>query len=245
MKRALLKIYSVYGLIVFALIFLVLLPFFLLVIFVKPLEKQAYHLNYLWSSFFFFFLFLNRTKVIYEFKPARNQCYIYCANHTSYLDIPTIGLIHRRLKFIGKASLRKVPVWGFMYSKLHILVDRSSLKSRHKSWVKAQEEIQRGFSVAFFPEGGILSKNPPQMASFKEGSFRIAVEEQIPIIPVTIPYNYLLLPDKMPLIMHPGKIEMVVHEPIWPVGTDDEAVNQLKTAVRQKIEDTLKTYEGR
>lgn len=245
MKRALLKIYSVYGLIVFALIFLVLLPFFLLVIFVKPLEKQAYHLNHLWSRIFFFLMFLNRSKVIYEFKPRKDQHYIFCANHTSYLDIPTIGLIHHRLKFIGKASLRKVPVWGYMYSKLHILVDRSSLRSRHKSWIQAQEEIKKGFSVAFFPEGGIVSKNPPQMANFKEGSFRIAVEEQIPIIPVTIPYNYLLLPDKMPLLMHTGRVEMVVHEPIWPNGTDDEAVSELKKAVRQKIEDTLKTYEGR
>lgn len=245
MKRALLKIYSVYGLIVFALIFLVLLPFFLLVIFVKPLEKQAYHLNHLWSRIFFFLMFLNRTKVTYEFKPGKDQHYIFCANHTSYLDIPTIGLIHHRLKFIGKASLRKVPVWGYMYSKLHILVDRSSLRSRHKSWIQAQEEIKKGFSVAFFPEGGIVSKNPPQMANFKEGSFRIAVEEQIPIIPVTIPYNYLLLPDKMPLLMHTGRVEMVVHKPIWPNGTDDEAVSELKKAVRQKIEDTLKTYEGR
>lgn len=245
MKRALLQVYSAYGLLVFALIFLVLLPFFFLIIFIKPLEKYAYHLNFLWSRFFFFFLFLNRSKVVYEFKPKGDQKYIFCANHTSYLDIPTIGLIRHRLKFIGKASLRKVPLWGYMYSKLHILVDRSSLKSRHKSWVKVQEEIRRGFSVAFFPEGGIVSKNPPQMATFKEGSFRIAVEEQIPIIPVTIPYNYLLLPDKMPLIIQPGRIEMVVHEPIWPNGTNDAAVAELKLAVRQKIEDTLNTYEGR
>lgn len=245
MKRALLKVYSAYGLIVFALFFLVLLPFFLSVIFIRPFEKYAYHLNYLWSRFFFFFLFLNRTRVTYEYKPKRGQRYIFCANHNSFLDIPTLGLIHHKFKFIGKASLRKVPVWGFMYSRLHILVDRASLKSRHKSWLKAQEEIRKGFSVAFFPEGGILTKNPPQMAAFKEGSFRIAVEEQIPIIPVTIPYNYLLLPDKMPLVMHPGRIEMIVHEPIHPQGTDDAAVLALKQAVRQKIEDTLSTYGSR
>ena len=245
MKRALLKIYSIYGLMIFALIFLVLLPFFLLVIFIKPLEKLAYHLNFFWSRAFFFLLFLNRTRVIYQFNPKKDQNYIYCANHTSFLDIPTMGLIHRRFKFIGKASLRKVPLWGFMYSRLHILVDRGSLKSRHKSWIKAQQEIQKGYSVVFFPEGGILSSNPPKMVAFKEGSFRIAVEEQIPIVPVTIPYNYLLLPDKTPLLMHPGRIEMVVHEPIWPTGTDDEAVVELKRAVREKIENTLMSYEGR
>ena len=132
-----------------------------------------------------------------------------------------------------------------MYSRLHILVDRASLKSRHHSWLKAKAEIQKGFSVVFFPEGGILSKKPPQMSAFKEGSFRIAVDEQIPIVPVTIPFNYLLLPDKMPLIMHPGTTEIIVHKPIWPIGTDDAAVNELKKAVRQKIEDTLSTYESR
>ncbi len=119
------------------------------------------------------------------------------------------------------------------------------MKSRHQSWLKAQEEIQKGFSIVFFPEGGILTKNPPEMVNFKEGSFRIAVEEQIPIIPVTIPYNYLLLPDKMPLIMHPGKMEMIVHEPILPNGNDEEAVKDLKLAVRKKIEDTIASYEGR
>ncbi|KYG75678.1 MULTISPECIES: lysophospholipid acyltransferase family protein [Roseivirga] len=245
MKRALLKVYSVYGLVVFALIFIVLLPFFLLAIFIRPLEGMAAFLNHVWAKVFFFFMFLNSTKVTYEEKPKRGKKYIYCANHTSFLDIPTIGLINRKFKFIGKASLRKVPIWGFMYSRLHILVDRGSMRSRHNSWLAVQQEIKKGFSIAFFPEGGILSKNPPQMVNFKEGSFRIAVEEQIPIIPITIPNNYLLLPDKMPLTMHPGKVEMVVHKPIWPNGTGDVAVTELKQAVRQKIEDTLKAYESR
>ncbi|WP_286742982.1 lysophospholipid acyltransferase family protein [Roseivirga sp. UBA1976] len=245
MRRVLLRIYSFYGLLVFALIFLVLLPFFLLAIFIRPLEGIAPFINHVWARLFFFFLFLNRTRVIYRAKPKTSQRYIFCANHTSFLDIPSLGLINHKFKFIGKASLKKVPVWGFMYSRLHILVDRASLKSRHKSWLKAQEEIRRGFSVVFFPEGGILTKNPPHTVTFKEGSFRIAVNEQIPIVPVSIPYNHLLLPDKSPLTMHPGRIEMVVHEPIWPEGTGDEAVEKLKKEVRKVIEDTLNSYESR
>lgn len=245
MKRVLLQVYSIYGLLVFALVFIVLLPFFLLAIFIRPLESMAPFLNHVWARVFFLFMFLNRTKVIYESKLDKKQFYIFCANHTSFLDIPTMGLINHKFKFIGKASLRKVPLWGFMYSRLHILVDRASLKSRHNSWLKARAEIQKGFSMVFFPEGGILSKNPPQMSAFKEGSFRIAVDEQIPIVPVTIPNNYLLLPDKTPLIMHPGTVEMVVHEPIWPTGTGDEAVEELKKAVREKIEFTISAYESR
>lgn len=245
MKKVLLKVYSIYCLLVFVLTFIVLLPFFLLAIFIKPLEGIAPFLNHVWAKVFFFFLFLNGTHKTFEMQLDRKQNYIFCTNHTSFLDIPTMGLINHKFKFIGKASLRKVPIWGFMYSRLHILVDRSSLKSRHNSWLKVQEEIKKGFSIVFFPEGGILSKNPPQMAPFKEGSFRIAVDEQIPIVPVTILNNHLLLPDRVPLTMHPGKMEMIVHEPIWPTGQDDEAVNALKQAVRQKIEETLNAHESR
>ncbi|MBO3700001.1 1-acyl-sn-glycerol-3-phosphate acyltransferase [Roseivirga sp. E12] len=236
MKRRLLLIYSVYGLIVFALVFIILLPFFLLAIFIKPLEKMAATLNYIWARVFFFFLFLNRTKITFDQKLDRKQRYIFCANHTSYLDIPTIGLIGHNFKFIGKASLKKVPLWGYMYNKLHILVDRKSMRSKHNTWLNAKEAIARGFGIVFFPEGGILSKEPPKMVAFKEGSFRIAVEEQIPIVPITIPYNHILLPDVMPLTMHPGKVRVHVHAPIWPEGQSDEAVKALKQKVRSTME---------
>jgi 1-acyl-sn-glycerol-3-phosphate acyltransferase len=242
MKGLLLKLYSAYGLVVFGLTFLVLLPFFLLAIFIPPWEKMAAVLNHIWARVFFFMLFLNRTKKIGEAKLDRKQRYVFCANHTSFLDIPTMGLISHNFKFIGKQSLAKVPLWGFMYSKLHILVDRASLKSRHNSWLKAQEAIRKGFSIVFFPEGGILTKEPPKMVAFKEGAFRIAVNEQIPIVPVTIPFNHILLPDQMPLTMHPGKVIMKMHQPIWPMGTDDEAVKALKNEVRTVIEQELNNF---
>ena len=248
MKERILFVYSVYGLIVFALIFIVFLPFFLLAIFVKPLEKTASFFNHLWARIFFFLLFLNRTKIRFEEKLNRKQRYVFCANHTSFLDIPTMGLINHNFKFIGKASLKKVPLWGYMYARLHILVDRASLRSRHNSWVKAKEAIERGFSITFFPEGGIYAKEPPKMVAFKEGALRVAIDQQIPIVPVTIPNNYWLLPDKMPLIQHPGLVEVYVHKPIWPEGTDDVAVKKLKVQVREVIEQKLvdlKAYESR
>lgn len=184
-------------------------------------------------------MFLNRTKIRFEEKLDSKQRYIFCANHTSYLDIPTVGLINHNFKFIGKASLRKVPLWGYMYGKLHILVDRKNMRSKHNSWIQAKEALHKGFSIVFFPEGGILSKNPPKMVPFKEGSFRIAVDEQIPIVPITIPDNHILLPDQMPLTMHTGLISVKVHQPIWPKGKDDEAVKLLKQQVRSIMENEL------
>lgn len=238
--RILLLIYSAYGLTVFALIFLILLPFFLLAMFVKPLEKMASSLNWIWARVFFFLMPFNRTEINYEQPLNRKQSYILCANHFSYLDIPTVGLIHHNFKFIGKSSLRKVPVWGYMYSKLHILVNRESLKGRYASWAQAREALKAGFSIVFFAEGGILSQNPPEMARFKEGSFKLAVEEQIPIVPVTIHRNHIILPDEKPLVMRTGKVSLKIHRPIWPPGNDEQAVKELKAEVREILETELK-----
>lgn len=239
MKRLLLKIYSFYGLAVFGLIFLGCLPFFLMAIFIPGFGRLASVLNHIWAKLFFFLLFLNRTQIRFEEKLNPKQSYVFCANHTSFLDPPIIGLINHHFKFVGKASLKKVPLWGYMYRKLHILVDRDRLKSRHTSWIKAKEAVREGFSIVFFPEGGIVTRQPPKMVAFKEGSFRVAVDEQIPVVPITIPYNYLLLPNKKPLLLHPGKAAIKVHRPIWPSGTDDVAVKKLKEAVREVIENEL------
>lgn len=242
MRQFLLKLYTLYGLAIFGLVFLILLPFFLLAMFVPGLEKLAGRLNWIWARLIFFLLPLNRSQVTREEKLDPKQCYVFCANHHSYLDIPVMGLIGHNFKFIGKSSLKKVPIWGYMYSKLHILVDRGSLRSRHNSWLAVENAIKRGFSVAFFPEGGIYSKEPPKMVAFKEGAFRIAVNQQIPIVPVTIPYNHLILPDQKPLKVRPGKAALVVHKPIWPNGTGDEAVKEMKQAVRAVIEKELERH---
>ncbi len=245
MKNLLIRIYSIYAYAIFLMLFLLLMPFFLLVIFVKPLEKCAGFFNHIWARLFFFLMFLNRTKVKYHSKIDPKGRYIFCANHTSYLDIPTVGLIRHNYKFIGKSSLKKKPIWGFMYSRLHILVNRENMRSRYQSWIEAAEAISKGFSIVFFPEGGIYTKNPPQMTAFKEGSFRIAVNEQIPIVPIAIPFNHLIMPDNSPLTMHPGLIRMDVLEPIWPKGTDDESIKKLKAETKLAIEEALAHYENR
>jgi len=225
------KIYSIYGLMVFIIIFIILLPLFLLAIFIKPFEKIAATLNHIWAKSFFFFMFLNKTEVLYEEKLDKKQTYIFCANHASFLDIPTVGLVNHNFKFIGKSSLKKVPLWGYMYGKIHILVNRDSIKSKYASLQKVREALNQGFSIVFFPEGGIVSEKFPQMGRLKEGSFRLAVEENIPIVPITIPFNHKILPDEMPLNMKVGKVAIKVHKPIYPGNNSEEAV----AALREKV----------
>src|SRR5690606_34482594 len=131
----------------------------------------------------------------------KDQQYIIVSNHFSYLDIPVLGFINKDIVFVGKSSLAKIPLFGYMFRNLHIAVDRSSLKSRGKSIMMTKKVLDEGSSVVMFPEGGIISTSPPRMGRFKDSAFKIAIEKQIPVIPVTLSFNHIILPDDGKLLL--------------------------------------------
>ena len=92
-----------------------------------------------------------------------------------------------------------------------------------------------------FPEGGIVSKNMPQMARFKDGAFRLAIEKQIPIVPITIPYNWIWLPDDGKLLLHRHENLIIFHDPIKTKDFTIENIGLLKTKVFEVISNELKS----
>ncbi len=177
------------------------------------------------------------TERTFQFKIDPKQQYILCANHFSYLDIPILGLFPLPFKFVGKSSLARIPIFGYMYRTLHITVNRSSYKSRAKSLTKAKDAIEKGFNLGFFPEGGIRSRQYPNMVDFKDGAFKLSMEYNLPIIPVSLPDDYLILADDDLLNIRRKKCRIVYHEPIWP--KDDGDIKQLKDDVFRVIQTAL------
>ena len=203
----------------------------------KPFHKIALKINYIWAWCFMKMAFIPVRRV-FQFKVDRKQQYILCANHFSYLDIPILGLFPRPFKFVGKSSLARIPVFGYMYNALHITVNRSSYKSRANSLLKAKEALDKGFNLGFFPEGGIRLEDYPHMMDFKDGAFKLATEYNLPIVPVTLPDDYHILADDDLLNIRRKKCRIVYHEPIWPkVGED--AFRQLKEDVFRVIQTEL------
>jgi 1-acyl-sn-glycerol-3-phosphate acyltransferase len=88
-----------------------------------------------------------------------------------------------------------------------------------------------------FPEGTI-SKKAPLMQPFKNGAFKLAIDLQIPILPVTFMDNYKLLEDKPYFrgIMRPGVSRIVVHQPIATTGISEDGLEALKQTVKETIE---------
>ncbi len=152
-----------------------------------------------------------------------------------------MGLIPLSFKFFGKSSLSTIPVFGYMYRKIHITVNRSSLRSKQYSFEKAKDALDYGFNLAMFPEGGIIAKAPPSMEAFKDGAFQLAVQKQLPILPVTFVNNFQILPDDNRYVFHRAVCNIVIHEPVFPNGTSNKEVDELKQRVYEIIQTELNT----
>ena len=162
-------------------------------------------------------------------------------NHGSEMDIPIIMLlIQRPLVFVGKRELAKIPIFGFLYKKASILVDRSSLRSRRQVYDQVGAQIKRGRSIFMAPEGG-RSDRHLRLAPFKDGAFTLAIKHRIPILPITIANAKQRFP---PIFCSgaPGRIYVHVHPPIETKGYDLKKRAELRDKTRKSIERQLDVF---
>ena len=208
-------------------------------------HKYGYILHRVWARMFFWLAGI-RASVIYQEPLDKHAQYIFCPNHTSFLDIPTLGLNRNLFCFVGKSSLGNVPLFGYMYRKLHITVDRARLLSRYDTFMKCREALDGGKSLLIFPEGGIISPSPPTMSRFKDGPFRIAIEKQVPIVPATIPHNWIILPDDGRLLLDKKRcpVRLIFHSPIETKGMSLDDLPSLKERTYRIIQEEINKWQA-
>jgi len=161
---------------------IIFFPIIFLIIFFN-LKKLFTWSKYIWASWILFWMGF-QVKLLSQTKVDYNKSYIIIGNHTSVLDIIVLLKIFRSsFVFVGKKELSKLPVFGYLYKKTNILVDRSSLHSRKEVYNQAKHFIKKSYSIAFYPEGGIPDTDD-LLAPFKNGAFRMAIEHQLPILPI-------------------------------------------------------------
>lgn len=172
---------------------------------------------------------------------------VYCANHTSYMDIPTMFLtVPGFFNIIGKAELNKAPLFGFYFSRVYITVNRKNSQSRYQSYQDCLNSIDAGRSVVFFPEGTIPRDNAPEMMKFKDGPFKTAIEKKVPLIPVTLPYNWIIFPGSGESKLASWKRPVAVfHEPISTKGmTIENDLEELKSRTFEVMNMELQKYNS-
>ncbi len=215
-------------------------PIFLFLFGKKKRYKTAFKLKKIWSWFLSLI-----TGVVLIRKGTENfpePPYVLVANHSSYFDIILIyPLVPDYFTIIGKAEIMNWPLFNIFFTKgMNIPVDRRSRKDGHRAYTRSVEELKKGNCMVLFPEGTIPDK-VPEMRRFKNGAFKLAIEQQVPIVPVTFIKNYKRLENggflKAPA--SPGLAPAIVHPPINTRGMTEKDIVPLRDQVFEIIDKAL------
>jgi 1-acyl-sn-glycerol-3-phosphate acyltransferase len=184
------------------------------------------------------------SKNIYEHPLRPEQSYIFVANHISYLDalILVKGFRHP-VRPLAKAEMGRVPVFGFIYRKAVVSVDRSNAANRARSVQLLKSILRKGISVLVFPEGTFNTTHKP-LKDFYDGAFRIAIETGTPIRPVLFLDTYDRLHYKTIFSLTPGRNRFVFLEDISTEGLTIKDTALLKDKVYAVLEEKLKAYNA-
>jgi 1-acyl-sn-glycerol-3-phosphate acyltransferase len=153
--------------------------------------------------------------------------YVFVSNHQSIYDIPVIfASLPYQLRIIAKASLARFPVLGWHLARGgHLFVDRR--KPDHGGILtRWRALVSEGLSLIIFAEG--TRSWDGRVARFKAGSFLLAIEAGLPIVPLAVIGTRQVMP-KGRLRTEPASVELVVHDPIQPPAIDHPTVHDAKT----------------
>ena len=171
--------------------------------------------------------------------PVKGKSYMFVANHTSMTDIMMmLAIIDNPFVFVGKAELAKIPLFGFFYKRTCILVDRSSHKSRIEVFKRAQKRLEQGLSICIFPEGGVPDDKSILLDTFKDGAFKLAIDHQIPVVPITFGDNK----TRLPYAFFSGSMGLMrarIHVFVLTAGKTQNDKKEINDIVRSKIYNQL------
>lgn len=219
---------------------LILFPFLLISILKESWYPFFFKLARIWAKFILIGMGFRYT-IERDEVSDRNKSYMFIANHTSMADIMLMLVtVKNPFVFVGKAELAKIPLFGFFYKRTCILVDRSSPESRRAVFLRAQKRLQQGLSICIFPEGGVPEEHVV-LDTFKDGAFRLAINHQIPIVPITFAdnkkrFSYTFFSGS------PGRMRAKIHTFISTDGLTVDDTRNLNEASRAVILSQLRAY---
>lgn len=171
-----------------------------------------------------------RVEGLEKIDPAKS--YILAANHQSIYDIPIVfSSLAIQLRIISKDSLGRVPFLGWHLQRTgHLLVDR---RNPGAGILKRMARlVGEGNSLIVFPEG--TRSVDGSVARFKGGMFLLAIEAELPVVPLSISRSRFVMP-KGRLMVCPGEVTLTVHAPISTAGMTREQAREIAERVRKVV----------
>jgi 1-acyl-sn-glycerol-3-phosphate acyltransferase len=237
-------IYSIYAFIWFAAFTLIAFPFAIIFSLFGKIRggNGIYALCRVWADCWYFLLGI-RHRNIFETGYNPDQTYVFISNHISYLDIPCIFKAIRKqpVRVLAKADLKKVPVFGYIYSRGAVMVDRGSTRKRAQSVRELKKLLAHHVSVFIFPEGTFNETGHP-LKSFYDGAFRISIQTGTPLKPLLFLDNYRLMHYRSILSLKPGKSRVIFLDEISPEGHTLTDINLFKEKVYREMDRKLREY---
>ena len=219
---------------------LLLYPIFIIFLSSERLKPNTFKLNVLWSRVMRMLCFYAIEKEG-DAKDVKAP-FIVCANHTSYLDIFLMYSVlpKHRFLFMGKSEILSYPLIKTFFKRLNIPVFRDNRLKAAKSFIRARQEMNKGWSIIIFPEGGIPNETP-YVIPFKDGAFKLAKSSQVGILPITFLDNYKLFSDPENVFdsARPGLSRVVFHDYIDEGQVEKTELSNLNNKVFKLISGSL------
>lgn len=243
MKQLSVTLWSIWGWFVFGLCCALWLPAMAVVwVVTAPFDPGRYWTGYMFRKVP---VALQKLNPLWTFKitgdlPAdpRNP-YVVVSNHESFVDILLISHLPWEMKWLSKKELFKIPVAGWLMSLAKdIKLDRKDPKSSQKAMRQCRERLDENISVMIFPEGTRAVSG--DLLPFKDGAFRLAIESQVPILPLAV-HGAATALAKHSWRFGRSVAEVRVLEPISTEGMTLDDVESLKAVARERITAALVT----
>ncbi|MGC8764259.1 MAG: lysophospholipid acyltransferase family protein [Brevinematia bacterium] len=229
------SIYFVLNLLAFSIFLIAVYPFFMIFRAKDGWEKLLTKTASLWARLVVYGTGSSVEVVGLEKIPERNVLFV--SNHQSYFDIPVVlGFLRRLIGFMAKIELKKIPVLSFWIKKIHcVFIDRKKLREAGRFIDEGVKNLQSGFNMLIFPEG--TRSKSSKMKNFKPGSFRLAFESGVPIVPLTINHSYKIFEEKGRISR--AKVKIIVHDPVYPESFSSDEKVKIAREIEARIKNCI------
>ncbi len=234
-------VYRIWFYVLMAIPIVIMMPFLFISILKESWYPYFFRMARIWAKVILFGMgFSIKIEVDEEIQPGKS--YMFVTNHTSMTDIMLmLSAVKNPFVFVGKKELAKIPLFGFFYKRTCILVDRNNSKSRLAVFDRAQKRLNDGLSICIFPEGGVPHDESVILDDFKDGAFRLAIDHQIEVVPLTFADNKKRFSFTF-FSGSPGIMRVKIHKFHSTKDKKTDYKNILKNNVREIILKQLQDY---